>query len=54
MHLYEVRIEKNLGITAQKSLKIIQIDENLGTIKPALKSFQKPFKTGYNLRSATK
>ncbi|EAB2605631.1 hypothetical protein D0A64_16250 [Salmonella enterica] len=46
MHLYEIRIEKNLGTTAQKSLKTIQIDENLGTIKPALKSFQKTFKTG--------
>lgn len=54
MHLYEIRIEKNLGTTAQKSLKTIQIDENLGTIKPALKSFQKTFKTGYNSCSATK
>lgn len=53
MHLYEIRIEKNLGTTEQKSLKTIQIDENLGTIKPALKSFQKPFKTGYNSHSAT-
>lgn len=54
MHLYEIRIEKNLGTTEQKSLKTTQIGENLGTIKPALKSFQKPFKTGYNSHSATK
>lgn len=46
MHLYEIRIEKNLGTTEQKSLKTIQIDENLGTIRPALKPFQKTFKTG--------
>lgn len=46
MHLYEIRTEKNLGTTEQKSLKTIQIDENLGTIKPALKPFQKTFKTG--------